>query len=127
MDKPDKTPQRSKKGQDLIFAAIVLIGVVVLAMCIYAATRSNSSTGKAEVEPPLSADHEETIHIGSSIPSAQLLQSAEEEEAAESKLPGSEMKWRARKVEHPVKKVLSTYEKDKKVVKPADKKNNGVM
>lgn len=126
MNKPDKTPRRSKRGQDIVFAAAVLIGVVVLAMCIYLATRPGHSN-KTNIEPPLSADHVETTHVGSSIPSAQRTQSMQEEETSESKLPGSEMKWRARKVARPAKKVLSTYEKDKNVVRPADKRNNGVM
>jgi hypothetical protein len=120
-------PKRSKKGQDLIFAAAVLIGAVILAMVIYTAISSHSTANDVSGEPPLSANHEETVHVGSSISPAQLSQCEREEAATACNASKGEIKWRARGAARPAEKMLSTYEQDKKVVKPADKGNNGVM
>jgi hypothetical protein len=110
--------ENSKRTQDMIFGTAVFLGAVLLFMLIYHSTRGTTEAVKPAVEPPLSADHEETLYVGNNISAEEREETVRKREEAKAELPYGETKWGRKAPKREENKKDSTYEQDEKVVKP---------
>lgn len=108
----------SKKTQDLIFATVVFVGAILVFMLIYSATSGTQNSGENIEEPPLSPNHEDTIHLGTNIPAEEQEKAALQNTETKKAQPYGEVKWNKKKVRQDTKKEPSTYEREEKVVRP---------
>ena len=113
---------------NLALLAIAIIGgLIAFVIVFHTCYEKRAPDASADDEPPLSPDHEVTVHIGDNIPPEERERLSKQRNESPETVPFGQVDWKTNKTGKADPQAgLSSHDKDEQVIKPDTKDGSAV-